>query len=168
MKRQLFRIKNAKYPKIPKNINEIVDAMEDPMIRRNFGYTFNGDNEFYAGTVITAKYNFVVFVSQKATNIIEQFIPPSDRRYLFDGTFKVAPRHFYQLMVISVEFRDDVSWFLSSICLCTYFIDKIKNSNISDFSCFLHIDVPKVGRFLQRCIQIHRKIIRTETESHND
>lgn len=115
MKRKLFRIKNAKYPKIPKNVSEIVNAMDDPMIRRNFGYTFNGDSEFYAGTVITAAYYFVVFISQKVINIIEQFIPPSDRNYLIDGTFTVAPRHFYQLLVISVVFRDDVCCLLSRI-----------------------------------------------------
>lgn len=115
MKRQLFRMKNAKYPKIPKNISDIENALNDATIRKNFAHTYNSDHELYAGTVQKKEYSFVVFVSRKVINSIEKSIPSSDRNYLIDGTFRIVPRQFKQLLVISVEFRNDVSCFYAYI-----------------------------------------------------
>lgn len=111
MKRQLFRIKNLKYPKLPKNIKDIQLAFGHEDIMKDFGYTLDKTNLLYVGTVFKKSYAFVVFVSQKVINIIGDAIPPEKRRLLIDGTFSMVPRQFQQLIVVSVEYKNDVSFY---------------------------------------------------------
>lgn len=108
MKRQLFRIKNAKYPKLPKNIQDIQKAFEDPQIRKDFGLTLDRKDELYVGIGSESGNKFLVFSSRKSMKIIEEHISLSKRNYLIDGTFKIVPRQFYQLLVISTEYKNDV------------------------------------------------------------
>lgn len=111
IKRQLFRIKNGNYPPIPKTVEDISTAFEVEEVRTMFGYTLDGTHSLYIGTSIEQRFAFSVFASKKIISLIEEFIPPKERRYLIDGTFKVVPRMFYQLIVISIEFENDVSIF---------------------------------------------------------
>lgn len=109
IKRQLYRIKNSKYPKIPRTIGEIKEVYEEANILEKFGRNLDETHELYVGTVEKATYSFTVFVSHKTIDLVEKNIPPSHRKYLIDGTFKIVPSQFYQLMIISIQFANDVS-----------------------------------------------------------
>lgn len=82
-----------------------------------YGYTLENDARFYAGTVSKSKYGFTVFASEFVIKFIEKNIAPKSRRYLMDGTFDKLPSPFYQLLIISIEYQNDVSNFNYSILL---------------------------------------------------
>lgn len=108
MKRQLIEIKNSSYPKIPKTIKEIQLAFQDENIWERFGMTLDGVHELYSGMKIDNSHSFLVFGSQKVIENICTYIPQENRKLLIDGTFKIVPRLFYQLIVVCVEFKNDV------------------------------------------------------------
>lgn len=109
IKRQLFRIKNQKYPPIPKTIKAMYEALEKPEVSKNFRLTLDKNNDLYVGSVVEENHSFVVFASHRIIEISKEFIPLQSRKYLIDGTFKIVPREFYQLLVISIEYKNDVS-----------------------------------------------------------
>lgn len=110
MKRQLFRIKNSKYPRLPKCIADIRTAFEQKEVMKDFGYTLDKSRVLYVGTVVKKSYSFVTFASRKVIDIIKDMIPSTQRRLLIDGTFQIVPRQFNQLIVISIEYKNDVSF----------------------------------------------------------
>lgn len=75
----------------------------------NFGSNLDKTYHLYVDTVIKRDFSFVIFVSAKVIRLINKFIPPDERYYLMDGTFKIVPRKFYQLLIISIEYKNDVS-----------------------------------------------------------
>lgn len=109
IKRQLFRIKNQKYPPIPKTIEAMHEALEKPEISQTFRLTLDKDNNLYVGSVVKKNHSFIVFASHRIIEMTREFITPQSRKYLIDGTFRIAPRSFYQLIVISIEYKNDVS-----------------------------------------------------------
>lgn len=109
IKRQLLRIKNQANQTVPKTIQEIQTAFEQKDVQAIFGSTLDGKNKLYFSTLIEDDFSFIVFASEKVMSLIKKFIPIENRRYLIDGTFKVVPRIFYQLIVIAIEFENDVS-----------------------------------------------------------
>lgn len=108
LKRQLIEIKNLKYPKIPKTIKEIERAFEVKSNCERFGMTLNGMHKLYMGMKTGDSHSFLVFGSQKVMDIINKYIPRRNRNLLIDGTFKIIPRQFYQLVVVCIEFKNDV------------------------------------------------------------
>lgn len=108
MKRQLSRIKSNCYPKKPTTFKEIKDSFDTPAINLEYGRTLNQTEKLYVDTIVTVNYSFCIFASFKIINIVKQHIRPGERNYLLDGTFKVAPEMFYQLLIISIEFENDV------------------------------------------------------------
>lgn len=107
MKRTLIRLKNKKYPNIPKTMIEIKDEFNRSQ-NAEFGRTRDGKDLLYIDTVIKKKYSFMVFASKKVTDLVEEHLNPEERNYLMDGTFKVVPAMFYQLFIISIEYANDV------------------------------------------------------------
>lgn len=105
MKRQLSRLKNKRYPKRPETINQIRNAFSD-LDLYEFCETLDKSKRLYVDTVESEGYSFCLFASFGTIDFITQNI--SQRRYLVDGTFKVVPSQFYQLLIISVEFMNDV------------------------------------------------------------
>lgn len=69
----------------------------------------DGDEKLYIGTVVKSKYAFTVFASKFVIDFIEKNIEPSSRKYLMDATFDSLPKDFYQLLIISIEYQNDVS-----------------------------------------------------------
>lgn len=59
--------------------------------------------------MITPNYEFTIFASQFVMSFIQQNIRPGDRNYLMDGTFDSLPNGFYQLLIIALEYENDVS-----------------------------------------------------------
>lgn len=109
VKRTLLRKKNPQYPKIPKSIEEFKKEILKPEVMSKFGYSYDGDSRFYVDTVVSPDYDFIIFCSQYVIDFITEKIPPEERYYMMDGTFNSIPREYYQLLMISVEYRNDVS-----------------------------------------------------------
>lgn len=109
MRRTLLRHKNPTHPAGPESVDGIRDIFKQDNIMEKYGYTLDNDARFYAGTVSKTKYGFTVFASQNIINFIQTNIEPKSRRYLMDGTFNKLPSPFYQLLIISIEYQNDVS-----------------------------------------------------------
>lgn len=113
--RSLHRWKNDQHPKIPNSIQELQSAFEKPEIIDKYGSTYEGNGKFYINTILSPKCDFTVFASPFIMKFIEENI--KDRRYLMDGTFDSLPKGFYQMLIISIEYKDDVSKSTSFSCL---------------------------------------------------
>lgn len=109
MKRQLNRIKNGPKPKIPEDHNELRQLFTNPEIIEKFGFSLDQTSKFYVETIVKDRYSFCIFQSTQIINFVQKYIEPKDRNYLIDGTFSCVPRGFYQLLVICVEYQNDVS-----------------------------------------------------------
>lgn len=108
--RQLYRIRDKKYPKRPSTDEELKSALEDNGIFEQYGKTLDHLRPVYAGSVIEKdEYAFHVFASFGIVDLVKANIPPDQRRYLVDGTFKIIPRQFRQLLILAIEYKNDVS-----------------------------------------------------------
>lgn len=108
LERSLLRFKNQKYPRVPDNLNEIVDVINKEENLIKYGNSLDNKNKFYVSTIVNNAHTFMVFASFKTIEMIERYIEPEYRRYLMDGTFKIKPKHFYQLLIIAIEYKNDV------------------------------------------------------------
>lgn len=81
-----------------------------PEIIEQYGQTLNKQHSFYVNSVVHENYAFHVFASFATIEIIKKHITPENRNYLLDGTFKIIPRGFSQLLIISLEYKNDVSF----------------------------------------------------------
>lgn len=115
--RNLYRLRDKKYPKRPETDEDIWDRLTNSReIRNKYGKTLDNQRPLYVDSIIKkGKYAAHIFASQATVDLIEKHIPPSERRYLADGTFRVAPRRFSkkggQLLIVSIEYKNDVSRF---------------------------------------------------------
>lgn len=105
----LQRIKNKQYPEIPKSCKEIEEVLKKPETFENFGHTLTKKNQLYIGSEVNDKFSFHVFASISVIEFIKENISVDQRFYLIDGTFKIVPRKLSQLLIISIEFKNDVS-----------------------------------------------------------
>lgn len=121
MKKTLSRYKNKKHPSPrPDTIEDIRTAFLNPNIIQDYAYNYERDARFYINTVTTPDYSFTLFVSQFTIDFVEKNI--KRRKYLMDGTFDSLPEGFYQLLIIAIEYRNDVSRQLfvkSPVIFCT-------------------------------------------------
>lgn len=108
-KRTLIRHKSRAHPKVPHSILEIRDRFLDRAVMEKYGYNLENDGLFYIGTIIEKDFAFTVFASKYIIEFIQKNIQPIQRRYLMDGTFDSLPGDFYQLLIITVEYQNDVS-----------------------------------------------------------
>lgn len=109
MERNLSRKKNKKYPKRPKMVANLIEAYEDPNILQEFGNNLRNTSRFYIDTILLLQSVFTVFASQQIIDMIKIHIPSDERTYMIDGTFSVVPiSGFYQLLVIYIQFKNDV------------------------------------------------------------
>lgn len=107
----MYRLRDKKYPKRPKSDEEIRTAFSNPKILEEFGRTLDKKRSLYIGSVIEEKYAFHAFASTAMIKIVEEHIPPGQRKYLIDGTFRVVPGQFKkngQLLIIAIEYKNDV------------------------------------------------------------
>lgn len=110
IKRQLYRTRDKQYPKRPATDEEMEKAFATEAIFEEYGRTLDKRRPFYAGSVIKKNcYAFHVFASFGIIDLIKKHIPPSKRKYLVNGTFKIVPRRFRQLLIIAVEYENNVS-----------------------------------------------------------
>lgn len=109
VKKTLSRHKNKIYPRIPDSIENIREKFEDLKIMEKYGYNLESDSKFYIDTVVTSHYSFTVFASKFVIDFIEKNIEPASRKFLMDATFDSLPKDFYQLLIFSIEYQNDVS-----------------------------------------------------------
>lgn len=107
--RSLRRFKSKPYPKVPKTRLQLQKSLNSSSVIRDFGFNLDETARLYFDTVLAKDYLFTVFASNDIINIVKQNIEPGKRKYLLDGTFKVVPKQFYQLLIIAIEFKNDVS-----------------------------------------------------------
>lgn len=114
VKFQLQKIRDRQYPKNPiqnegdtfLDIHKKYTAiMNEPNILEEFGQTLDKNNQLYFGSVLRSTYAFHVFASER---IIDNVKKLKKKNYLIDGTFSIVPRLFYQLLIIAVEYKNDV------------------------------------------------------------
>lgn len=108
LERNARRLKNNKFPKMPRSPHDIIEAFKDPDTRDKYAFNLRKTKRFYMDTVILEDSSyFTIFASYQAIDMIEKHIP-ENRNYLIDGTFKVATMGFYQLLIIHIEVENDV------------------------------------------------------------
>lgn len=108
VERELYRLRDKQYPKRPTSDGEVKNMLKNPSIYEQYGTTLNKQHQFYVDSVIKKHFAFHVFASFTIIEMIKKCIKPGQRTYLMDGTFKIVPRQFKQLLIISVEFKQNV------------------------------------------------------------
>lgn len=111
MKRHLERTKNAKHLNCPKTCRELKKIFKEQDIIDKYGYNLKTTEKLYIDTVVRKNFAFSLFASFSTMKIIKDYIDPRSRKYLIDGTFSCAPRLYYQLLIILIEYKNDVSLF---------------------------------------------------------
>lgn len=117
IKRTLHNHKAKARPKVPESIQKLHDTFLEPAVLENYGYNLDGDELFYIDTVVAKDYAFTVFASQFVIDFVQSNIAPRARKYLMDGTFDSLPKDFYQLLIITVEYQNDVSRSFKILCI---------------------------------------------------
>lgn len=116
MKRNLYRYTSEKYPKNPNSFLAVSEAFKDLHIFNDYGLNMRGNEPFYIGTVTEPMYQFTLFASMDVISMIKKYIKPEDRRYMMDGTFSIRPTGpYYQVLVIYIEFQNDVCVIISPV-----------------------------------------------------
>lgn len=109
MYRNLDRYAKHKYPSRPKTTEDVIKAFENPENRVKYGKNLRGNDDFYIDSVlIEPDSSFTVFASHQIIDMIKKYIPVGQRNYLMDGTFKVAPIGYYQLLGIYIQWKNSV------------------------------------------------------------
>lgn len=116
IKRSMDRVKNEKYPKRPSSLQEVKDLFANTEIINKYGTNLDKTEKLYIDTVVEEAYGFLLFASYATINMTRSNIAPHQRNYLIDGTFSCSPKMFYQVLIISVEFKNDVSILKSHTC----------------------------------------------------
>lgn len=111
MKRHMDRVKNAKHPMSPTTFGKLKELFEKEDILESYGYNLKATERLYIDTFVADNFAFSLFASFSIMKIITEHIDPISRKYLIDGTFKCVPRLFYQLLIISIEYKNDVSFY---------------------------------------------------------
>lgn len=109
IKQTLTRHKNKTYPKDPGSIDGIREKFMQEHILKEYGSNLEGNEDFYIATVVMDDFAFTILASKFVFDFIDKNIEPSSRSYLMDGTFDSIPNAYYQLLVISIEYNNDVS-----------------------------------------------------------
>lgn len=109
LKSMLHRRKSIKYPKLPKTHAEACALLQDPKISTEFLQTADQNGKFYVGSEVKKEHSYHVFASYSVVELITKHMVGQPRRYLIDGTFKVVPRGFAQLLIIAIEYRNKVN-----------------------------------------------------------
>lgn len=151
----LNRLKSKKHPPIPSSLEKTRDVLNTKANLVKYGNTLDRKNKFYVDTVVAEAYTFTIFVSFKTVNMIKRYIKPAERRYLLDGTFKIRPKLFYQLLIIAIEYKNDVIIFFC-------FVHKLSNEfllyfffPLLDLSCILHSYDEQIEQVLFICVSVY-------------
>lgn len=114
IKWHLANLRNKKHPKLPKlETNENVlelhrkykHLLDEESMRKEYGRTLDDRHKLYFGSVVKSVFAFHVFVSTIVIDMIKDHITSEKQQKLFS----VVPRKLNQLLIIAVEYNNDVS-----------------------------------------------------------
>lgn len=103
MRRQLFNIKQQKFPKSPMTFADIINIFKNDEVVKHFAMSrYGSGDKFYADTIITESFSYTLFVSPTITRAIQSMSMSEPRNYVLDATFNVVPisKEFKQLLII--------------------------------------------------------------------
>lgn len=109
MQRNLARYKNNPYAANAKSFEEVRNLFLRPEIMDKYGCTLDAHSQFYIDTVVNENFAFTLFGSKLVMDLIKEKIRPNERKFLVDGTFDCMPKFYYQLIIIAVEYKHNVS-----------------------------------------------------------
>lgn len=120
---RLNALKNTNTPKWSQSIESLCQQFNRIDIMQSHGKTLDEKDNLYFETVLEDDFAFSIFVSKAAIRMVERYIPQEQRFYVLDATFRIVPKPFYQLLIISIEYKFDVCifWFqLNTSFQCCY------------------------------------------------
>lgn len=97
-------MKSKKYPKIPTTPEELKNTFDNEMILDEFGKNLTKKFPFFIHGEVNDQFSYQIFASNQTIEFIKRNIAIGQRKYLIDGTFKVVPKPFSQLLIISIEY----------------------------------------------------------------
>lgn len=103
-------MKLKKYPALPSELEDVKKVFEMDDTITNYGKTLSKDEKFYFHTEVGHGFAHQIYGSVATINFIENNIDEGCRNYLMDGTFKISPKPFKQTLVISIEYKNSVSY----------------------------------------------------------
>lgn len=109
MEATINRLKAKKYPVLPKTLQEVKNAFEKDSTVDSVGKTMTKQNRFYFDTKVGDGFAHQIYASMTTIKFIEDNIDVESRNYLMDGTFKIVPKPFKQCLIISIEYKNNVS-----------------------------------------------------------
>lgn len=110
IRRGLQYIVSKTFVNSPDSPLQVIEAFNLESVWTSFGLTKDKANPlpFYTACIFEdQKHAFCIFSSLKIISEIKENIPPPNRKYLIDGTFKIVPKGcFNQLLVICIQYFD--------------------------------------------------------------
>lgn len=85
MARTLRRYTNKKYPSKPTTLAKIKEAYSDPKTLEEYGFNLRKSDRFYVNTIEAENGGFVLFASHQIIRMIDEHIPPENRKYMYIG-----------------------------------------------------------------------------------
>lgn len=110
IKSTLYRKRQAKVPKNPQSVSEIIDHFDNTEIFDAFGTSLHQEKSaFYDFSFENRQFSYCIFSSKRCIHLIQDKIPINERHILMDATFKVVPKSpFTQLLIIYVRYHKKV------------------------------------------------------------
>lgn len=105
-----FQKRQAKVPKNPQSVSEIIDHFDNTEIFEAFGTSLHQEKSaFYDFSFQNRQFSYCIFSSKRCIHLIQEKIPINERHILMDATFKVVPKSpFTQLLIIYVRYHKKV------------------------------------------------------------
>lgn len=103
------RLKSKKCPELPAEPEALKKAFEDPETLNKFGMNLINKDRLFLHGEVNENFSYQIFASIRTIDFIKRKIAAGQRRYLIDGTFKIVPKPFSQVLIISIEYRNNVS-----------------------------------------------------------
>lgn len=109
MEATINRLKNKKCPELLENLEGIKKEFEKPEILEKFGMNLMNKDRFFIHGEVNKEFSYQIFASIRTIEFIKRKIAAGQRRYLIDGTFKIVPKPYNQVPIISIEYKNNVS-----------------------------------------------------------
>lgn len=142
MQRGLQYLTQKVFTRSPTTPVEIIEAFNREMVWTQYGITKHSETpcHFFKACIQEPQFSYCIFFSEHIGNMIGEYIPPSHRNFLIDGTFKIVPQGcFKQLLIIHIDyFEEKVSTHKTN--LAYLYMNKILHFTFSDVPIYIYFD----------------------------